>query len=144
MKKSLVILMLLVTALLAVSCGNTEKPESSVAEDNIYIESGLVGKWLPVDGQNLFGYGFEFTDDGHFNFVYAADSLTDYSAFGIEEEDLIKYIDEMNATEPTYRITAANAIELDISVDDAVQLLPVEFELDGDTLVIEGVEYKRQ
>ena len=131
MRKIFAMVLVLVTVFALASCGASEN------------EKNIVGVWKLVDTETEteYGLGIEFTKDGKLRY-----GLTEevFSAIGGDDaEDVMDGLDLLMSIE--YEIKSDTEMEITVKalLGLAKESETVAYELNGDTLKFDGVEYTR-
>lgn len=128
MKKTLVILLVVIMIFSLASCSGNKK--------------AIIGTWELVDKETEteYGMGIEFTKDGKLRYGLADDSL---SGLGSEWEEAMEGLEALMSIE--YKVKSDTEMEITVSaflgLGEETTIVP--YTLDGDTLVFDGAEYKR-
>ena len=128
MKKIISIALVLIMIFALASCGGSPN------------EKGIIGTWKIVDTETEteYGLGIQFTDDGKVRY-----GLTEDMFEGGDIDEALAGLDMLMTIE--YEIKSDTEMELTASAlfGLAKESDTVEYKLDGDTLIFDGVEYTR-
>lgn len=128
MKKIISIALVLIMIFALASCGGSPN------------EKGIIGTWKLVDTETEteYGLGIQFTDDGKVRY-----GLTEDMFEGGDIDEALAGLDMLMTIE--YEIKSDTEMELTASAlfGLAKESDTVEYKLDGDTLIFDGVEYTR-
>ena len=133
MKKVFAVVVILAVCSMMLACGNG-------------TGKAIVGIWKLVDTETEteYGLGIEFTKDGKLRYGLTEEILKELSGADAKEaEDAMKGLEMLMSIE--YKIKSD--IEMEITVSAlfglAKEKTTVEYSLQGDTLVFDGVTYTR-
>ena len=128
MKKIISIALVLIMIFALASCGGSPN------------EKGIIGTWKLVDTETEteYGLGIQFTDDGKVRY-----GLTEDMFEGGDIDEALAGLDMLMTIE--YEIKSDTEMELTASAlfGLAKESDTVEYKLDGDILIFDGVEYTR-
>ncbi len=128
MKKIISIALVLIMIFALASCGGNPN------------EKGIIGTWKLVDTETEteYGLGIQFTDDGKVRY-----GLTEDMFDGGDIDEALAGLDMLMTIK--YEIKSDTEMELTASAlfGLAKESDTVEYKLDGDTLIFDGVEYTR-
>ena len=128
MKKIISIALVLIMIFALASCGGSPN------------EKGIIGTWKLVDTETEteYGLGIQFTDDGKVRY-----GLTEDMFDGGDIDEALAGLDMLMTIK--YEIKSDTEMELTASAlfGLAKESDTVEYKLDGDTLIFDGVEYTR-
>ena len=128
MKKIFALMLVLVMVFALASCGGSKN------------EKDIVGTWKLVDTETEteYGLGIQFTDDGKVRY-----GLTEDMFEGEDIDEALAGLDMLMTIK--YEIKSDTEMELTASAlfGLAKESDTVEYKLDGDTLIFDGVEYTR-
>ncbi|MBQ3257740.1 MAG: hypothetical protein IJA67_10030 [Oscillospiraceae bacterium] len=131
MKKIFALMLVLVMVFALVSCGGSKN------------EKDIVGVWKLVDTETEteYGLGIEFTDDGKLRYGLTADVFE--AIGGDDAEDVMDGLDLLMSIE--YKIKSDTEMEITMKalLGLAKETETIAYELNGDTLKFDGVEYTR-
>ena len=128
MKKILTAMLVLVTIFVLASCGGSPN------------EKAIIGTWKIVDTETEteYGLGIQFTDDGKVRYGLTEDMFGDGDIDeALEGLDMLMTIEYEIKSDTELELTASALFGL------AKESSTVEYKLDGDTLIFDGVEYTR-
>ena len=128
MKKIISVALVLIMIFALASCGGNPN------------EKGIIGTWKLVDTETEteYGLGIQFTDDGKVRY-----GLTEDMFDGGDIDEALAGLDMLMTIK--YEIKSDTEMELTASAlfGLAKESDTVEYKLDGDTLIFDGVEYTR-
>ena len=128
MKKIISIALVLIMIFALASCGGSPN------------KKGIIGTWKLVDTETEteYGLGIQFTDDGKVRY-----GLTEDMFDGGDIDEALAGLDMLMTIK--YEIKSDTEMELTASAlfGLAKESDTVEYKLDGDTLIFDGVEYTR-
>ncbi len=132
MKKLLAIILAALLLLSLTACGGGAN------------RAAIVGTWKAVDAETEteYGLGMEFTKDGKLRYGLTEDVFAGL-AEGEDVEDVMAGLDMLMSIE--YKIKSDTEMEITASAlfGLAKESSTVEYSLNGDTLIFDGVEYTR-
>ncbi len=132
MKKLFALLIALAMVFTLAACGGSENKKA------------IIGTWKVVDTETEteYGLGIEFTKDGKLRYGLTEDVLEGL-ADGEDVDDVMAGLDMLMTIE--YKIKSDTEMEITASAlfGLAKETDTVEYSLDGDTLVFDGVTYTR-
>ncbi len=128
MKKIIALTLTLIMLLVLTSCGGSKN------------EKAIIGTWKLVDTETEteYGLGIQFTDDGKVRYGLTEDMFDDGDI-----DEALAGLDMLMTIE--YEIKSDTEMELTASAlfGLAKESDTVEYKLNGDTLIFDGVEYTR-